>query len=126
MIAHMTDPYALVTDYCEAFLGSTKEYPFGDSAGVYKVAGKMFALVAEDADPPNISLKLDPAEGEALRAAHPGTVTPGYHLNKKHWNTVVLDGTLTDGEVTSLIRQSYDLVVASLPKHARPATPDHP
>jgi len=120
----MTELYDAVTDYCEAFLGSVKEYPFGDGAGVYKVAGKMFALIAEDADPPSINLKLAPEEGEALRAAHPGTVTPGYHMNKRHWNTIVLDGVLSGEEILTLIRQSYDLVVASLPRRLRPAAPD--
>jgi predicted DNA-binding protein (MmcQ/YjbR family) len=122
----MTEPYDAVTGYCEAFLGSAKEYPFGDGAAVYKVAGKMFALVAEDADPPSVNLKLAPEEGEALRAAHPGTVTPGYHMNKRHWNTIVLDAVLSEDELLGLVRQSYDLVVASLPQRLRPPSPDHP
>ncbi|HEX2315689.1 MAG TPA: MmcQ/YjbR family DNA-binding protein [Thermomonospora sp.] len=122
----MTGIYEAVTGYCEDFLGSAKEYPFGDSAGVYKVAGKMFALLAEDADPLRLSVKLPPEEGLALRAEYPEHVLPGYHLNKRHWNTLVLDGTLGEDEVLGMLRQSYDLVVAGLPKRLRPPAPDAP
>lgn len=117
--------YEAVTGYCEEFLGSVKEYPFGESAGVYKVAGKMFALIAEDARPPRLSVKLPPEEGVALRAEYPDHVLPGYHLNKRHWNTIILDGVLDSDEVLTLLRQSYDLVVAGLPRRLRPPSPDH-
>ncbi|RAY15988.1 MmcQ/YjbR family DNA-binding protein [Actinomadura craniellae] len=117
--------YEAVTGYCENFLGSVREYPFGESAGVYKVAGKMFALLAEDSQPPRLSVKLDPEEGLALRAEYPDHVLPGYHLNKRHWNTIVLDGTLARDELLTLLRQSYDLVIAGLPERRRPPAPDH-
>lgn len=117
--------FEAIADYCERFLGSAKEYPFGESARVYKVSGKMYALVAEDAEPPSVSIKLPPEEGLALRAEYPGQVLPGYHLNKRHWNTVVLDGTISQDLVLELLRQSYDAVVAGLPKHLRPPAPDH-
>ncbi|ACY97496.1 MULTISPECIES: MmcQ/YjbR family DNA-binding protein [Thermomonospora] len=116
--------YEAVTGYCEDVLGGVREYPFGPSAGVYKVAGKMFALLAENADPPRLSVKLPPEEGLALRAEYPEHVLPGYHLNKRHWNTIVLDGALGREEVLALLRQSYDLVVAGLPKRLRPPAPD--
>jgi predicted DNA-binding protein (MmcQ/YjbR family) len=92
---------------------------------VYKVAGKMFALIAEDARPPRLSVKLPPEEGVALRAEYPDHVLPGYHLNKRHWNTIILDGVLDSDEVLTLLRQSYDLVVAGLPRRLRPPSPDH-
>lgn len=109
-----------VTKHCETLPGSVEDYPFGDQAAVYKVGGKMFAVLGPGDDPPRISLKLPPDEGVALRAQYPGRVLPGYHLNKRHWNTVLLDGTLDDGEVLDLVRQSYDLIVAALPARSRP------
>jgi predicted DNA-binding protein (MmcQ/YjbR family) len=80
----------------------------------------MFALVPRDAEPPSVSLKCDPEWSELLRKAYPA-VTAGYHLNKKHWNTIVLDGSVPVDELDELIQHSYDLVVESLPKHARAA-----
>jgi predicted DNA-binding protein (MmcQ/YjbR family) len=104
---------------CEALPGSVEYYPFGEQPVVYKVGEKMFALLMMDDDPPTVSLKLPPEEGLALRAQYPEKVLPGYHLNKRHWNTVVLDGSLDDGEVLGLVRQSYDLIVAALPRRLR-------
>jgi predicted DNA-binding protein (MmcQ/YjbR family) len=109
-----------VLHHCLTLPGSVKEHPFGEQPTVYKVGGKMFVLLSEDADPPRVSLKLPPEEGIALRAEFPDQVLPGYHLNKRHWNTVVLDRVLDDGEVLELIRQSYDTVVAGLPRRLRP------
>jgi predicted DNA-binding protein (MmcQ/YjbR family) len=105
---------------CETLPGTLEDYPFGDQATVYKVGGKMFAVLGPQDDPPRVSLKLPPEEGLALRAQYPERVLPGYHLNKRHWNTVLLDGTLDDGEVLDLVRQSYDLIVAALPARSRP------
>jgi len=87
---------------------------------VFKVGGKMFALSLLDAEPLQLSVKCDPDLAVQLRAAHPA-VAPGYHLNKRHWNTITLDGSLPDQMVTDLLTDSYDLVVASLPKARRPA-----
>ncbi|HEY3957612.1 MAG TPA: MmcQ/YjbR family DNA-binding protein [Streptosporangiaceae bacterium] len=103
---------------CTAKPGSVEDYPFGDGVAVYKVAGKMFALVPVAEEPPSISLKCDPDFAESLRDRYAG-ITPGYHLNKRHWNTVALDGSVPDDEVTELIDQSYDLVVASLTRARR-------
>lgn len=85
------------------------DYPFGEQVAVYKVKDKMFALVAEKSNPVRISLKCDPLLAETLREKYE-TVMPGYHLNKKHWNTIVLSGQLDWPEIQGLIRHSYDLV----------------
>jgi len=80
---------------------------------VFKVAGKMFALSRLDGEPLSVSLKCEPMLAEQLRAAH-ACITPGYHLNKRHWNTVLLDGTLSEQMVADLVEDSYDLVVSKL------------
>lgn len=101
------------------FPGATAEYPFGPGARVYKVGGKMFALVGETETPTTVSLKCDPDTAEELRASYPGTVIPGYHLNKRHWNTVTLSKAITDDELGDWLKHSYDLVFASLTRAAR-------
>lgn len=85
------------------------DYPFGEDVAVYKVDDKMFALIAEGKVPVQLSLKCDPVLAETLRERYE-TVMPGYHLNKKHWNTILLTGQLSDQEVQDLIRHSYELV----------------
>lgn len=85
------------------------DYPFGESVAVYKVGGKMFALMDENKNPIRLSLKCDPGLSEVLRSNYE-TVMPGYHLNKKHWNTLILTGQLGWEEVQDLIRHSYNLV----------------
>ena len=86
-------------------------YPFGEKVAVYSVKDKMFALIEEGREPLRISLKCDPLLAETLRDRY-DTVMPGYHLNKKHWNTIVLTGQLSWEEVQDLIRHSYQLVTA--------------
>jgi predicted DNA-binding protein (MmcQ/YjbR family) len=103
---------------CAAQPGSVETYPFGDDTVVYKVAGKMFALIPRTSEPASISLKCDPEWSQVLREAY-SAVRPGYHLNKKHWNTIVLDGTVADDEVAELIHHSYRLVIESLPQRIR-------
>jgi predicted DNA-binding protein (MmcQ/YjbR family) len=88
------------------------DYPFGENTAVYKINDKMFALVTENKEPVQISLKCDPLLAETLREKY-DSVMPGYHLNKKHWNTIVLTGQLEWDEVTDLIRHSYDLVATA-------------
>jgi predicted DNA-binding protein (MmcQ/YjbR family) len=105
---------------CLALPGAQEDFPFGDEVSVFKVGGKMFAASHLDDDPLQISLKCDPDLAVELRAAHPAIVA-GYHLNKRHWNTVTLDGSLPERLVTDMLVDSYDLVVASLPKALRPA-----
>lgn len=85
------------------------DYPFGADVAVYKVGDKMFALISEHKDPVRISLKCDPQLAEILREKYE-TVLPGYHLNKKHWNTIVCSGQLGEEEIRDLIRHSYHLV----------------
>ena len=105
---------------CMGLPGASEEFPFGDEVSVFKVGGKMFALSALDGTPLEISVKCDPDIAVQLRAAHQA-IRPGYHLNKRHWNTITLDGALPDQMVTDMLTDSYDLVVASLPKARRPA-----
>lgn len=103
----------------ESFTGASSDHPFGPGALVFKVAGKMFALVDEDALPLRLSLKCDPDLAQELRALYPDRVLPGYHLNKRHWNTIILDDTLPADEVNEWIGHSYDLVVAGLSRRLR-------
>jgi predicted DNA-binding protein (MmcQ/YjbR family) len=100
---------------CLAFTGAEETFPFGAATSVFKVAGKMFALSQLAATPLRVSVKCEPALAEALREAH-AAVTPGYHLNKRHWNTVVLDGSLPDRTIRDMVEDSYDLVVSKLPR----------
>ncbi len=90
----------------------------GAKTSVFKVAGKMFALSALDRTPLQVSVKCEPELAVHLRGTY-DAVRPGYHLNKRHWNTLTLDGSLGDQFVRDLIEDSYDLVVSGLPKHVR-------
>lgn len=98
--------------------GAGETTPFGPDVLVYKVGGKMFALAVPDEFPARINLKCDPERALALRDEH-DAIIPGYHMNKRHWNTLVLDGSLPAQLVRELIDHSYELVVASLPKTRR-------
>lgn len=89
------------------------DYPFGEQPAVYKIGDKMFALIDERAEPLRISLKSDPTLSDVLRKKYE-SVMPGYHLNKKYWNTIILSGQLEDQEVIDLINHSYYLVGGSL------------
>ena len=107
-------------DTCLALLGSTEEWPFREpSPSVFKVGGKIFAITRLEVEPLTVSLKCDPDLAVELRTSHP-EIQPGYHLNKRHWNTLRLDGGLPDELVLALIEDSYDLVVDSLPRARRP------
>lgn len=105
---------------CLDMNGAYEDTPFPGSPGLVtcKVEGKVFAFVPQDAEPPTVSLKCDPELAVQLRAAHPA-IAPGWHLDKRHWNTVTLDGSLPEGMVRELIEDSYDLVVAGLPRAVR-------
>jgi predicted DNA-binding protein (MmcQ/YjbR family) len=98
-----------VESYLLSMPGAKLDYPFGENTAVYKADDKMFALVTENKTPVQLSLKCDPVLAETLRAKY-DTVMPGYHLNKKHWNTIVLTGQLSWDEVQDLIKHSYQLV----------------
>jgi predicted DNA-binding protein (MmcQ/YjbR family) len=105
-------------DYCLNKVAATEGAPFGPDNIVFKVEGKMFALLALDEVPPRVNLKCDPDLALELRDRYE-QVRPGYHMNKKHWNTVLLDGVIPEKEVKEMIDHSYDLVVESLPKAKR-------
>ncbi len=107
-------------DRCLALPGAEETFPFGPENSVFKVAGKVFALSRLDSTPLRISLKCEPALAEQLREAH-AAVIPGYHLNKRHWNTVILDGSLAPRTIGDMIEDSYDLVVSKLPRARRRA-----
>jgi len=109
---------AQLRDHCMSFPGTEETFPFGANTSVVKVAGKMFALSQLGADDLRISLKCEPAIAEQLRETH-AEVTPGYHLNKRHWNTVIIAGSLPDPMIKNMIEDSYDLVVSDLPRARR-------
>lgn len=98
-----------VEEYVLSMTGAKLEYPFGEDVAVYKVGDKMFALISEKTDPLRISLKCDPQLSTVLREKYE-TVLEGYHLNKKHWNTIILTGQLPLEEIQGLILHSYNLV----------------
>jgi len=100
-----------VETYLLSLPNTRLDYPFGEGVAVYKTGDKMFALVAEKSEPIRLSLKCDPQLAVALRERYE-SVLPGYHLNKKHWNTILLTGQLSWEEVQDLIRHSYQLVTA--------------
>lgn len=98
-----------VEDFILNLPAARLDYPFGEGVAVYKVGDKMFALIDEGKKPLRLSLKCDPKLGQVLREKYE-EVMPGYHLNKKHWNTLILSGQLEWPEVQDLIRHSYELV----------------
>jgi predicted DNA-binding protein (MmcQ/YjbR family) len=100
-------------DHCLSFLGSEETFPFGPENSVFKVAGKIFALSRLDESPLRVSLKCEPPLAEQLRKAHPAVI-PGYHLNKPHWNTVTIDGSLPEQMICDMVEDSYDLVLSRL------------
>jgi predicted DNA-binding protein (MmcQ/YjbR family) len=102
-----------VQELCASFPASTSDYPFGPDVRVYRVGGKIFALVGEDGA--DVSLKCDPAFAEVLRQNY-AAISPGYHLNKRHWNTIALNGGVPDERVAELVEHAYGLVLSSLPK----------
>jgi predicted DNA-binding protein (MmcQ/YjbR family) len=101
-----------VEEYLLGMPEAKLDYPFGEGVAVYKVKDKMFALVQEGNEPVRLSLKCDPQLAETLRERYE-SVMPGYHLNKKHWNTILLTGQLSWPEVQDLINHSYNLVASS-------------
>src|SRR5437867_6135436 len=105
-------------EYCLAKGGVTESTPFGETVLVFKVAGKMFALAALDAIPATVNLKCDPDLALELRDRYE-QVQPGYHMNKKHWNTVELDSGIPDTELRKMIDHSYELVAQKLPRKMR-------
>jgi predicted DNA-binding protein (MmcQ/YjbR family) len=107
-------------DHCLGYLGTEETFPFGPENSVFKVAGKIFALSRLAERPLRISLKCEPPLAEQLREAH-AAVIPGYHLNQRHWNTVIIDGSLPETMIRDMVEDSYDLVVSQLPRVRRRA-----
>jgi len=105
-------------EYCLGKLGATEGTPFGEDVLVFKVGGKMFALAALDEIPATANLKCDPDLALELRDRYE-QVRPGYHMNKKHWNTVELGGEIPDSDLRKMVDHSYELVVKNLPKKSR-------
>jgi predicted DNA-binding protein (MmcQ/YjbR family) len=105
-------------EWCLALSGAVEDFPFGPDHSVFKVAGKMFAISALQRAPLEVSLKCEPDLAVQLRDSY-AAIRPGYHLNKRHWNTVTLDDSIPDKLVRDLIEDSYDLVVSALPKLTR-------
>jgi predicted DNA-binding protein (MmcQ/YjbR family) len=102
-------------EYCIKKKGVTEEFPFGEETLVFKVMGKMFLLASLDSVPLQINIKCDPEKAIELREEYEA-VQPGYHMSKKHWNTVIIDGSIPAKKIFEWIDDSYDLVVAGLKK----------
>ena len=104
--------------WCLQQPGALEEFPFGPHTSVFKVARKVFALSALDRTPLDVSVKCEPELAVSLRDSY-RAIHPGYHLDKRHWITITLDGSLPDQLVRDLIEDSYDLIVSALPKRMR-------
>jgi predicted DNA-binding protein (MmcQ/YjbR family) len=102
-------------EYCLAKPGVTEEMPFGPTALVFKVMGKLFLLANIDSRPLSFNVKCDPERAVQLRETYE-SVRPGYHMNKVHWNTILADGSVADAELKSWVDDSYRLVTGSLPR----------
>jgi len=107
-----------IRDYCLNKKAATEDYPFDEFTLVFKVAGKMFALVSLEKIPLQINLKCEPEKAIELREEYE-SVSPGYHMNKKYWNTITLDGSIKWNEIINWIDNSYDEVVKGLKKSER-------
>ena len=105
-------------DYCIAKPGATESFPFDDTTLVFKVGNRIFALLDTEGRPTTLALKCDPEQAVQLRETY-DAVVPGYHLNKKHWNTITINGSLQSSELRHWIDHSYQLVRKSLPKAAQ-------
>ena len=105
-------------EYCLAKAGVQEGFPFGEDTLVFKVAGKIFLLTGLTNNPLQFNAKCDPDKAIELREKHTA-VQPGYHMNKKHWNTIIADGSLSNALLKEIIDDSYNLIVQSLPKSVR-------
>jgi len=106
-------------EYCISKKGVTESFPFGEQTLVFKVMDKIFALTGLDKHPATTNLKCDPEKAIELREEYDGLIIPGYHMNKKHWNTVELEKNLPSYLIIELIDHSYNLVVLSLTKKSQ-------
>ena len=105
-------------EYCLSKKAITEDFPFGESTLVFRVKNKIFLLVSLDASPLQFNAKCEPDKAIELREQY-DAIQPGYHMNKKHWNTVTLDGSISTVLIKEMINDSYDLIVQSLPKKLR-------
>jgi predicted DNA-binding protein (MmcQ/YjbR family) len=113
IVGIMGTGYESLEAYILSKKNSRKEFPFGPNAAVFKVYGKMFALIAWTERPVRITLKCNPDDADVWRSLF-DAVEPGYHMNKTHWNTVTLDGTVPDGIILDMIDSSYALVARKI------------
>ena len=104
---------------CLSFPGAYEDFPFGPETSVFRVEKKLFALSALAAEPLRVNLKCEPELAESLRRSYPGLVLPGWHMNKRHWNTVMCEGELPDAVIRDMVEDSYDLIVAAMPRAVR-------
>jgi predicted DNA-binding protein (MmcQ/YjbR family) len=107
-----------IRKYCLDKKYTTEEFPFGDTTLVFKVNGKIFLLLGLDYRPLQFNVKCDPELAVELREAY-SSVIPAFHMNKKHWNTVIVNGQLNSRQIREMIDASYDLVVKKLPRNKR-------
>lgn len=112
--------YQAAKEYLLSKPEAYEDYPFGEDVMVPKIKNKMFATLSMTGDTANLNLKCDPDEAQALRDIFEAVI-PGYHMNKKHWNTIILDGSIPKGEIERMIDRSYALVVKSLKASERKA-----
>ena len=112
-----------VLEHCASLPAATEDYPFGDGVAVFRVGGRVFALVSLEGSPGFVTLKCDPELALGLRAQY-AAVRPGYHTNKRHWNTIDLDGSVGGDELRDMIGHSHDLVVNGLPRSERARLPE--
>ena len=105
-------------EYCLSKKAATEDFPFGEETLVFRVMNKIFLLVSLDSDPLQFNAKCDPEKAIELREEY-DAIKPGYHMNKKHWNTVIVDGTISTALLKEMIDDSYDLIAQSLPKKLR-------
>jgi predicted DNA-binding protein (MmcQ/YjbR family) len=104
-------------EWCLSMPGAVETFPFAPGVSVFKIAGKVFALSRLRGEPLTVSVKCDPTLAESLRASY-DAIVPGYHLNKRHWITITLDGDAPDPMVCDLVQDSYDLVRPRRPRSA--------
>ncbi len=110
--------YERLHNYLKSKPGAVVDFPFDQVTLVIKVGGKMFALISLNEQPLRMNLKCNPGKAQALRDCFP-SISPGYHMNKRHWNTLILDGTLPEDLILSLVDDSYALVIKGLTKAVR-------
>ena len=111
-----------LVNFCLSLPETEEATPFGPDVLVYKIHGKLFALTQPDEFPARVNLKCDPARAEELREQYPNHILPGYHMNKKHWNTLILDGALPSTLIKELIEHSYHLVAPKVRAQRKKST----